>query len=60
MSGRELRDALLQHTHLAVEKFSASKVPFDRFSSLETPFELALFGEQLAGDEPANYDGTNG
>jgi hypothetical protein len=55
-----LRDALFQHTHLAVEKFTASKVPFDRFSSLETPFELALFGERLAGEEPANYDGTNG
>jgi hypothetical protein len=60
MSGRELRDGLLQHTHVAVEKFTASKVPFDRFSSLETPFELALFGERLAGEEPVNYDGPNG
>jgi hypothetical protein len=60
MNGRELRDALLHHSHLAVEKFTASKVPFGRFSSLETPFELALFGERLAGEEPVNYDGPNG
>ena len=52
MSGRELREALLQHTHLAVEKFTASKVPFDRFKTLEAPFELALFGQRLAGEEP--------
>jgi hypothetical protein len=60
MSGRELRDALLQHSHLAVEKFTASKVSFDRFSSLEAPFEVALFGERLAGEEPASYDGPIG
>ena len=47
-------------THLAVEEFTASKFPMDRFSSLETPFELALFSERLAGEEPLNYDGPNG
>jgi hypothetical protein len=52
MSGRELRDALLQHTHLAVEKLTATKVPFERFRPLEARFELALFGGRLVGDEP--------
>jgi len=60
MTGRELRDALLQHAHLAVEKFTATKIPFDRFSPLEARFELALFGGRLAGDEPAIYYGEIG
>ena len=53
MSGRELRDALLQHMHLTIEDFTKSKIAFDRFVTLQSPFEVALFGARLAGDEPA-------
>jgi hypothetical protein len=53
MSGRELRDASLQHMHLTIEDFSKSKIAFERLTTLAPPFELALFGAPLLGDEPA-------
>jgi hypothetical protein len=56
MTGRELRDAVLQHAHLAVEKIAERKVSAERFICLQRPFELALFGEPLFGDEPASYE----
>ena len=55
MTGRELRDAVLQHTRLAVERISRAKIPAERLKGLEGPFELALFGGSLVGDEPATY-----
>jgi hypothetical protein len=52
MSGRELRDALLQHAQLTIESATKRKIAFDQFAALEKEFEVVLFGTRLIGDEP--------
>lgn len=56
VSGMELRDFVVQHSHRAIEKFTKGKIAFDHFAALNTAVELALFGSRLAGDEPENVD----
>jgi hypothetical protein len=56
MSGRELRDAVLQHGRLAIEQFTKNRVSPEHFSGLEKSFDLVLFGAPLAGDEPINCE----
>jgi hypothetical protein len=55
MSGRELREALLQHAHLTVEDVTKRIIAFDRFAVLGEEFEVVLFGTRLDGNEPSAY-----